>query len=268
MASCYQYPQHKISREFVGRGEDQGLDPGVDPCVALGDRQGGQGYSDLMSQIPLLDRLGAPSRHALLESGTTTLIPEGGFVLHDGDGTQAAFFVLDGLLKVVKNTYDGSVSFIGLMRRGTVVGELALLTGATRSSSIQAVQPSNVVRVNGEQFDRLLIDHPDLSRALLIELAERLRRATLQIHNLMNADARTRIAARLVQLADDTVGHAEDTLTLALPVSQEELGDWAGLSRAGAVKALRSLRDDELIETSRMSISIRNLRELRLIASF
>lgn len=235
--------------------------------VAPGECPGRQGYSGQMSQVLLLDRLAAPTRQALLESGTTSAIPEGGFVVHDGEDARAVFFVLDGLLKVVKNSYDGRVSFMGLRRGGTVVGELALLTGATRSSSIQAVQPSHVIRVSGEQFDRLLTDHPDLSRALLTEIAKRLREATMQIHNLMNADARTRIAARLVQLADDTIDEAEDSLTLALPVSQEELGDWAGLSRAGAVKALRGLRDDQLIETSRMSISIRKLRELRLIAT-
>lgn len=220
-----------------------------------------------MSQVPLLDRVAAPTRQAMLESGTTSEILEGGFVVRDGDDAQAAFLVLDGLLKVVKNSYDGRVSFMGLQRRGTIVGEVALLTGGTRSSSIQAVQPSHVMRVSAKQFDRLLTDHPDLSRALLTEISERLRQATLQIHGLMNADARTRIAARLVQLADDTIGEMEDTLTIALPVSQEELGDWAGLSRAGAVKALRGLRDDQLIETSRMSISIRKLRELRLIAT-
>ena len=220
-----------------------------------------------MSQVPLLDKLEASTRQLLLESGTTNTIPEGGFVVHDGDDARAAFFVVDGLLKVVKSSYDGRLSFMGLRRGGAIVGELALLTGATRSSSIQAVQPSRVVKVGADQFDRLLADHPDLSRALLTEIAERLREATMQIHDLMNADARTRIAARLVQLADDTVGDAADNLRLALPVSQEELGDWAGLSRAGAVKALRTLRDDHLIETSRMSISINNLTELRLVAT-
>lgn len=244
-----------------------------EPCIDLGcrgatDRRScRQRYVGLMSQVPLLDRVAAPTRQAMLESGTTSEILEGGFVVRDGDDAQAAFLVLDGLLKVVKNSYDGRVSFMGLQRRGTIVGEVALLTGGTRSSSIQAVQPSHVMRVSAEQFDRLLTDHPDLSRALLTEISERLRQATLQIHGLMNADARTRIAARLVQLADDTIGEMEDTLTLALPVSQEELGDWAGLSRAGAVKALRGLRDDQLIETSRMSISIMKLRELRLIAT-
>lgn len=219
-----------------------------------------------MSRIPLLDRLEPSTRQALLESGRTVDVAQGGFLLHDCDDGRAVYFVLAGLLKVVKTSIDGGLSFIGLRRSGTVVGELALLAEATRSSSIQAVEAASVIRIDGKQFERLLADHPDLSRALLAELADRLREATLQIHNLMNADARSRIAARLVQLADDSIDSAEDRLTLALPVSQEELADWAGLSRAGAVKALRLLRDDQLIETSRMSVSITNLPELRRIA--
>ena len=220
-----------------------------------------------MSRVPLLDRLEGPTRTALLESGTTSAVPQGGFVVHDSEDSRSAYFVLEGLLKVVKNSMDGGVSFIGLRRSGTVVGELALLTGAPRSSSIQAVEPARVIKIGGEQFERLLADHPDLSRALLAEIAERLREATLQIHDLMNADAQSRIAARLVQLADDSIDIAADSLTLALPVSQEELADWAGLSRAGAVKAIRVLREQQLIETSRMSISITNLPALRLAAT-
>ena len=56
-------------------------------------------------------------------------------------------------------------------------------------------------------------------------------------------------------------------MSIALPVSQQELGEWAGLSRAGAVKALRSLRERNLIETSRLAIVIKDLAGLRALAA-
>ncbi len=216
-----------------------------------------------MPLTSLLGRVDASTRQAMLDAGPHATIPQGSFVVRDGDDDSGVFVVLDGLLKVVKTSYQGEVSFLGLRRAGTLVGELAMLTGASRSSSMQAVQPSAVIKIARERFERLLTEHPDLSRALLTEIAIRLREATLQIHDLMNADAKTRVAARLVQLADDALDYPGDTVTIALPISQEELGDWAGLSRAGAVKALRSLRTDGLIQTSRMSIVILSLPELR-----
>jgi CRP-like cAMP-binding protein len=217
-------------------------------------------------QQRLLAKLDEPTREALFQAGHPATLPRGDFLVHEGDETTAVYLVVDGLLKIVKSAYDGRVSFLGLRREGTLVGELGMLTGASRSSSVQAVREARVIRIAADRFEQLLATYPALGRALLEEIAIRLREATLQMHDLMNADARTRIAARLVQLADDTAGPAGEAQTLALPVSQEELGDWAGLSRAGAVKALRALRDERLIETSRMSITITDLPAMRVIA--
>ena len=70
-------------------------------------------------------------------------------------------------------------------------------------------------------------------------------------------DAPARIAARLVRLVEieQTLGRldqdARGVVDLKLPISQEELGQWAGLGREGAVKGLRTLRSptrgDELV---------------------
>ncbi len=216
-----------------------------------------------VAPVRLLDSLEPATRSALLDAGPVSIVPAGSFLVHDGDTSIGVFLVVDGLLKIVKNSYEGKVSFIGLRSSGTFAGELATLTGTTRSSSMQAVQPSRVIKIGQDGFERLLVEHPDLSRALLREMAEHLRVATMQIHDLMNADARTRIASRLVRLSDDGTVRSDGNPTLALPISQEELADWAGLSRAGAVKALRALREDGLIETARMSITINDLARLR-----
>ncbi len=225
-----------------------------------------------MDRRGLLGELSDATRASLLDAGTRTSVAAGAFLVQDGDDSTTVFVVLDGLLKVVKSSLDGEVSFLGLRRAGSIVGELAVLAGSTRASSMQAVEPTEVVRIDAPTFDRLLDAHADLRRALLGELAGRLREATMQLHDLMNADARTRLASRLVQLADETAhgdadGDAGDDATIALPISQEELADWAGLSRAGAVKALRSLRDDGLIETGRMAVSICDVAELRRTAT-
>lgn len=216
-----------------------------------------------MTRQRLLDRLDEPTRRAVVDAGQHVDVPADAFLLHDGDDATGVFVILGGLLKVTKCSFEGGVSFLGLRRAGTVLGELGVLAGASRTSSVQAIDRSTVVRIDDDRFRDLLNEHPTFRRALLTELAQRLREATHQMHDLMNADARTRIASCLVQLADEADAGAT---IIDLPVSQEELADWAGLSRAGAVKALRSLRDGGLIETNRMSMAINDLEQLRAAA--
>lgn len=216
--------------------------------------------------VPLIDHIGEATRQELIRAGTPVAVDEGGYLVHDGDAADSAFFVVDGMLKIVKTSLDGQIAFLGFRRAGTLVGELAILSGSTRASAMQAVRRSELIRIGRDRFEQLLAQNAELSRALLGELAERLREATQQIQYLTSADATTRMASRLVRLADDTLDRPDENPQLSLPVSQEELGEWAGLSRAGAVKALRALRDGRLIETSRMAISITDLPALRDVA--
>jgi CRP-like cAMP-binding protein len=132
---------------------------------------------------------------------------------------------------------------------------------------VQAIESSTVTAIEGRRFAALLSELPELANELLRETATGLRDATVRLHCLMNADATTRMADRLVHLADDSAGRPGGCSTIELPVSQEELGEWAGLSRAAAVKALRGLRRSGVIATGRMRIEILDLHRLCDIAA-
>lgn len=223
----------------------------------------------MMNRSTSISDVSQAARNALAAAGPTVELADREYLMHDGDRSHTAYLVVEGLLKVVKTSLDGKVSFLGLRGAGSLVGELGVLAPGPRTSSLQAVMPTCLVAISDAAFEQLLADYPDLSRNLLTQLATKLREATSQIHELMSADAMTRMAARLAQLADDTndTDDTDDTgLTIELPVSQQELGEWAGLSRAGAVNALRDLRDEGFIETSRMAVKILDLRSLRSVA--
>lgn len=218
-----------------------------------------------MKERSLLDRVSEETRVAIRAAGRQVIIHDGDFLLRDGEPATAAFYVLSGLLKIVKTSPGGRVSVVGLRGAGCLVGELAHLAPAPRSSSLQAVDRTVVLRIDYPALDRLLVTHPDFAHVMLEDLAVRLREATYHLHEVMTASAITRMAARLEQLADEV--HPQAEVSLALPVSQQELGEWAGLSRAGAVKALRALRERGVIETSRLAIVIKDIAGLRAIAS-
>lgn len=218
-----------------------------------------------MADRAMLDRVSEETRVAVRSAGRRIIISDGSFLLRDGEPATAAFYVLEGLLKIVKSSPGGRMSVVGLRGAGCLVGELAHLAPAPRSSSLQAVDRTVVLRIEFDALDRLLADHSDLARVMLEDLAIRLREATYHLHEVMTGDAVTRMAARLEQLAVDVQTGSE--VSIALPVSQQELGEWAGLSRAGAVKALRALRERNLIETSRLAIVIKDLAGLRALAA-
>jgi CRP-like cAMP-binding protein len=78
------------------------------------------------------------------------------------------------------------------------------------------------------------------------------------------SESLARVAGRLVELAERFgVKRADDSIDVALPITQEELASWSASSRESTARALRTLRGLKLIETSRRGMIVLDLEGLR-----
>lgn len=100
-------------------------------------------------------------------------------LVRQGDAGDALFVVAYGRLRVVLIDETGAGRILGEIGRGETVGEMALLTGEARSSSVIAVRDSEVIRVGRDEFERLTTDHPrmmlELIRVLIARYQDALR---------------------------------------------------------------------------------------------
>jgi CRP-like cAMP-binding protein len=80
------------------------------------------------------------------------------------------FVVVSGLVRV--HLGDRRLNDIG---PGGVVGELAVLSPAARSASVTAVLPSLLLRLRRAPFEELLDDRPEIARAVISSLTQRLQ---------------------------------------------------------------------------------------------
>jgi EmrB/QacA subfamily drug resistance transporter len=110
------------------------------------------------------------ARDALLD-GAGRITCGGGESLFDvGDSADALYLVESGRLEVV---IDGVV--VREIGPGDVVGELGVLTGASRSAGVRARRDSVLTCVTPAAFDRVLARDPAAARALATVLAEQLQ---------------------------------------------------------------------------------------------
>jgi NTE family protein len=99
---------------------------------------------------------------ALVEAMEPARVAGGQPLFLQGEPGDAAYLVLSGRLRV-ERARDGRVEMIREMGRGELVGELALLTGATRSASVRAVRDTELGRLPRDRFIGLLHTHPSLA---------------------------------------------------------------------------------------------------------
>ena len=101
----------------------------------------------------------------------------------EGDEDNFAAFIISGKLGIKKRTeFEGKYMIVGTFAKGTVVGELCLLTKQTRSVTSIVLEPLDFVRLSNEDFEKLMTEHPMLGLKLLrhifLVISKRLSRST------------------------------------------------------------------------------------------
>jgi CRP/FNR family transcriptional regulator, cyclic AMP receptor protein len=198
----------------------------------------------------------------LRERGRTVAFETGERLMHEGEPGDKVALILTGRVKVSHVGTDGREQVLDFRGPGELVGELAAVDQAPRSSSVTAIEPVEAQVVSALDF-RALLDRPEFAAELLRRLSQRFRDADRKRIEFGATDTVGRVAARLVELAERYGEPDGDGVAIALPINQEELAGWTAASRASMASALQTLRELDWIETGRRRIKVLDIEALR-----
>jgi CRP-like cAMP-binding protein len=166
-------------------------------------------------------------------------------------------------VKVSSFAESGKETILAVRGAGDLIGELSTLDGQPRSATATALDAVDALLVPATDFLSYLSVHVRVGPLLLQMLSRRLRESDRKRIEYGTVDAPGRVAAQLLQLAD-RYGEASPRGTrITLPLSQQELAAWLGLSREAVSKALREFRSQGWIRTQRRAITISSEDGLR-----
>jgi NTE family protein len=109
------------------------------------------------------------SVHRLRDQAEPVQLNMGEWLFHEGEEADCAYVVRAGRLHILS---EGQV--IRTARRGAVIGELALLTGGTRTASVCAQRDSQLWRLGRGEFEHLVVADQRFALALCRALARKL----------------------------------------------------------------------------------------------
>jgi CRP/FNR family cyclic AMP-dependent transcriptional regulator len=180
-----------------------------------------------------------------------------------GDPADSAIILLVGLAKIHKASSDGEV-VLGISGPGDLMGEIVAVRTAVRSASATALEPVEGRVVPLGALRAFLASHPESALQLLDLTLGRLHVADARRLEFATSGSLAPVASRLVELAERFGDAREDgAVQVGLPINQEELASWSASSRESTARALRTLRELGLIETSRLRMVVLDLERLR-----
>jgi cGMP-dependent protein kinase 2 len=93
-------------------------------------------------------------------------------IINEGEEGTDIFVIRRGSMVVEKNV-AGKPVFLSYLPAGSYVGEMALIGGGRRTATVRAAIKSEVIRLDGSAFKRLLDSKPELLRTARAEMARR-----------------------------------------------------------------------------------------------
>ena len=92
--------------------------------------------------------------------------------MREGESADSMFIVRRGRLEVIEE--GPPETLIRILRRGDVLGELALLRDETRSASVRADRDAELVELGRAEFEALIKEVPSFALGLMRAVGERL----------------------------------------------------------------------------------------------
>lgn len=201
----------------------------------LGDRV------ELLEQAPLFSVLHPSDLRVLSSRFHPVRYRKGDMIFREGEPAERLFLIDRGRVKLFTTSPAGQELMIAVLGRGQIFGELAIIDRGPRAMDARAMEEATLYWLAGEVFWTLLENRPPLARRLLELMARRLRRSDRSAQDLVFFDAPTRLARRILELAEEHGEPGEDeAVRLTLRVTQEEMANMIGVTRESANRLIAS----------------------------
>lgn len=199
-----------------------------------------------LAQLPgaVLERLLAGAVLEAVPAGTTT---------YRAGGEPRPSLIVEGLLRSYFSGPDGRQVTVRYARPGDVLGVVAT-HGRPAPLHVQALTDAQRLLLDSDTLRDLAKTDADVSWAMLGELTDTVYSLWHEIAATAFASVPQRVARHLLEIAAREQ-EAEGGGLIA-HVSQQELADLAGSVREVVARALRELRDEDVVRVGRSGIEV------------
>lgn len=187
----------------------------------------------------LFEALDPALRAHLVRGAAERTYADGQIIQHRGDVADGFWLIEEGTVTVGQFTPDGDFRAIALLGPGDSYGELAVFSGRPRIVDAVSRGPSRVRLIAARAFLAALNNYPASTRALLGALSEQLQDTLGLLAGMRRGTNPARMAGLLRTMAGDD---------REVAITQQELAELLGVTRATANSALRDLQKAGLIE--------------------
>jgi CRP-like cAMP-binding protein len=176
-------------------------------------------------------------------------------ILDQQSESNDVYFITRGSVRVVNYTLSGKEVALEDLFEGQYFGELAAIDGRPRSSSIVALEDSDIAKMSPERFITVMKMYPDVGLNVMRNLASIIRTSTERIVDLSTLGANSRVHGELLRQAAASEG--EDNIAVIKPIPvHSDMASRASTTRETVARVLSDLAKKGIVKREKDSLVI------------
>ena len=211
------------------------------------------------------NRLPVSLQDSLLNAARVRQLSAGQCLFQRGDPPCGLYAVLDGAVRIGAVNEQGKEALLSLVEAPHWFGEICLFDGQARTHDAFAASPCTLLHIPQTTLLALLEEQPAHWRQLALLMSQKLRMTFINLEQLSLMPAPTRLAHRLLMIAENYGQTDEPRRVLQLP--QEQLAAMLSLSRQTTNQILKELQGQGIIGLGYGEIEILDAERLRALAT-
>ena len=172
------------------------------------------------------------------------------------------YLIVEGRARVVNYSVTGREVTFDEREEGEYFGELAALDGEPRSANVIALNELNVACLSQEAFNRLLLEHPQVTLKILNGLAKIVRASNKRIMDLSTVGANNRVHAEILRLALPGVRTDNTAIVSPFPI-HGDIASRVSTTRETVNRVFSDLSRRGIVKRSKSNLVVLDLIRLR-----
>jgi CRP/FNR family cyclic AMP-dependent transcriptional regulator len=206
----------------------------------------------MLENVPLFSGLSSAALAEIEQHGMIKSYKKNTIVINQDDETYSLYVILSGSVKVYISGEDGREAVLNHQSAGDYFGDLALIDKQPRVASVMTTEDSSFMVINREDFLLCLSKNPEIAINLIKPMTSRMRMLAKNVSSLALLDVYGRVARVLLEQAKE---QGDGTL-ITEKITQQEIADMVGASRAMVSRILKDLKVGGYISIDKKRISI------------
>lgn len=199
----------------------------------------------------------------LFHRGTRLTYKKGEFIIRPGETPSGIFYISSGIVKAYDITKYGEENLLIIRKENEIFPLIWAITGQERNVIYEALVPTEVLRLDRQEYLDFIETHSEVLAPLLDMTVEMYRIHSERIINLEYRSVRERLISFLLTMSHRFGRQTKEGLVINVPLRQQDIASSINASRETTSRELAALDRKGLVDSGQPIIILKDVKTLK-----